>query len=98
MQAGVVVGGGAEQRDAAASVEVAAVVGGVDRSPGDDEAQPVDRGDLAAAPALGELELGVEVDDPRVRGRERLGTQVALGDVTQPRFAQRRVALATSGL
>ena len=40
MQPGVVVGGRAEQRDGAAWVEVAAVVGGVDRAPGDDEAQP----------------------------------------------------------
>ena len=56
VQAGVVVGGRAEQRHAPAAVEVAAVVGGVDRSAGDDEPPPVDRGDLAAAPALGEVE------------------------------------------
>jgi hypothetical protein len=49
MQPGVVVGGRAEQRDAAATVEVAAVIGGVDRASGDDEPQPVDRRDLAAA-------------------------------------------------
>ena len=86
VQPGVVVGGRAEQRDAAAPVEVAAVVGGVDRAPRNDEPQPVDRRDLAAAPALGEPELGVEVDDPGVRRRERLRTQVALRDVPQAGF------------
>jgi hypothetical protein len=55
----------------------------VDRAPGDDEAQPVDGGDLAASPALGELEFGVVVDDPGVRGGDRVGAQVALRDVTQ---------------
>ena len=86
VQPGVVVGRRAEQRDAAPSVEVAAVVGGVDRAPRNDEPQPVDRRDLAAAPALGEPELGVEVDDPGVRRRERLRTQVALRDVPQAGF------------
>lgn len=82
-QAGVVVGGRAERGDAAATVEVAAVVAGVNRAPGDDEAQPVDGSDLAAAPALGERQFGVVVDDAGVRGGDRVGAQVALRDVAQ---------------
>jgi hypothetical protein len=70
-----VVGGRAERGDAAAALEVAAVIAGVDRASGDDEAQSVDRGDLAAALALGERQLGVVVDDPGVRGGERVRTQ-----------------------
>jgi hypothetical protein len=41
-QPGVVIGGRAERSDAAAPVEVAAVIAGVDRAPGNDEPQPVD--------------------------------------------------------
>jgi hypothetical protein len=48
-----------------------------------DEPQPVDRGDLPAAPALGERQLGVVVNDPRVRRGERVRPQVALRDVPQ---------------
>jgi hypothetical protein len=72
--------------DAAAPIDVATVVDGVDRAWRHDEAQPVDRDALAAAPALGEPELGVEVDDPGVRRGERLGAQVALGDVAKLGF------------
>jgi len=50
-------------------------------------AQPVDRRDLTAAPALGERQLGVQVDDPPFLGAS-LGAQIAPGGVAQPAFAQ----------
>ena len=83
-QPGVVIGGGPERGHAAAAVEVAAVEPGVDRAARHDEPQPVDRGDLTAAPPLGERQLGVVVDDPGVRRSERVRAQVALRDVPQP--------------
>jgi hypothetical protein len=76
-----------------ALVEVAAVVAGVNRAAGNDEPQPVDRGYLPAALALGERQLGVVVHDPSVRRGERVDAQVALRDVAQPGFAQRWVAV-----
>ena len=94
----VVIGGRGQGGDAAAAVVVAAVEAGVDGAVGDHEPQPVDRGDLAAAPAGRELEPGVVVDDPGVGGDQRLGADVVAGDVFQSRFAQRGNALVDQRL
>ena len=91
------IGGRAERGHAAAPVEVAAVVAGVDRAAGNDEPQPVDRRDLTATPALRERQLGVVVDDPCVCGGERLRAEVSLRDIAQAGFTQRRVALIDEG-
>ena len=64
------VGGGAERGHPAAAVEVATVEAGVDRAAGNDEPEPVGRGDLPAAPLLGEHQLGVVINDPGVRSGE----------------------------
>jgi hypothetical protein len=85
VQGGVVVGGGRQRGHAAPAVVVAAVEGGVDGAVGNHEAQPVDRGDLAAAPAGRQLQGGVVVDDPRVGGDQRLRADVVAGDVLQSR-------------
>jgi len=65
-------------------MEVAGVAAGVDRLARDDEPQPVDRGDLTAAPLDCEWQLGVVIDDQRVRGDRRVRADVVAGDVFQP--------------
>jgi hypothetical protein len=88
VDAGVVVGGRAECRDSAATVEVAAVEAGAERAARDDEPEPVDRGDLTATPAVGERQAGVVLDDPGIRGDQRLRADVVAGDPLEPVLAQ----------
>jgi len=73
VEAGELVGEEVEVCDAPAGSEVAGVGSSVQGADGDDEAQPVSGGDLAAAPGAGQLDVGLGVDEPGVGCGEGVG-------------------------
>ena len=78
MEAGELVGEEVEVGDAPAGAEVAGVGAGVQGADGDDEAQPVSGGNFPAAPGVGQLDVGLGVDEPGVGCGEGVGAQVVL--------------------
>lgn len=92
VEAGELVGEEVEVGDAPAGSEVAGVGSGVQGADGDDEAQPVSGGDLAAAPGAGQVDVGLGVDEPGVGCCEGVGAQVVLLHPGQSGAGERRPA------
>jgi len=78
VEAGVLVAGEVVVRHAAPAPEVLRVRTGVDRANRYDEAQPVGRRHLAAAPQLRQGDRGLLIDQTRVGACDRVGAHVVL--------------------
>jgi hypothetical protein len=92
VEAGELIGQEVQVGHASAGSEVAGVGSGVQGADGDDEAQAVGGGDLAAAPGLGERDVDLGVDEPGGGGGDRVAADVVLVGPGQPGPAERRVA------
>ncbi len=83
MELGVLVGDEPVEGDAAAVAEVVGVGAAVERPGWDHEAQPVGRGDVAAAPFPGQGDGGLVVDEAGVGRHQGFGAEVVVGDVDE---------------